>query len=269
MNFQIIRTLTENTINKEFRSKAITFIFIFTFIVITLIKILLDFINTNFNISGGSIGGEGFFIIFLGLSSISSITSILLGLNCVSSDFASSSISQILSFPIRRVEYLISRILGAWIISLVLFIISIIYSIVLFSLYTPGTLEFGGLFVAIISMSANMLTLATLAALSSLYMPKMYAFIFLFIFRVFLSSVNTSFMSSGGQELFANLSIFKVIRLIFYFFFPRVQIMDSYAKSFLGGSDIGVNFFTFYAHYGVTYILLFALLAFIFSRRDI
>lgn len=269
MNFSIIRTLTENTIAKEYRNKALIFLFAFTLVIITLANLLLDFINKNFSVAGGQVGDKGFFIMFFVISSISTITSIILGLNCIKSDFESSSISQILAFPIRRIEFLISRVLGSWIIALSFFLLSIVYTMILFAITTEGSFITGSLFFATISMGANMLTLITLSALISLYVPKLFAFIILMIFRSYTAVTGAYLMKLGPDQLFADLTVMKVINLFFYFFFPRLQVMDSYSKTFLEGASFDVDSFAFYGHYGVTFIILFAVFGFLFSKKEV
>lgn len=270
MNLGIIKILTENTIAKEYRNKALLFIFIFTLGVITLSTMLLDFINKNFNIAeGAQIGDKGFFIMFLAISAISTVTSIILGLNCIKSDFESSSISQILAFPIKRIEFLIARVFGAWIIALIFFLFSIGYTILMFSLTSSGTFINGSLFLATISMGANMLTLITLSAFISLYIPKLFSFIILMVFRTYTAATGSYLMSLGPDKLFADLSVFKVINLFFYFFFPRMQEMDSYSKRFLEGVDFDISSLAFFGHYFVAFVILFSLFGLLFSRKEI
>lgn len=270
MNFSIIRILTQNTIAKEYRNKAILFIFIFTLGVITLANTLLNFINTNFSFGDVSqVGNKGFLVMFFVISSISTITSIILGLSCIKSDFESSSISQILAFPIRRVEFLISRVLGAWIISLVFFLLSIGYTVILFSFNTAGVFITGSLFFATISMSANMLTLITFSALISLYVPKLFGFIILMVFRSYTALTGAYLITLGSDSLFSDLSFMKVVNLVFYFFFPRLQVMDSYSKAFLEGASFDIDSFAFFSHYFVTFVILFSIFAVLFSKKDI
>ncbi len=270
MNFSIIRTLTENTIVKEYRNKALLFIFIFTLGVITLSNMLLGFVNENFNVGGGTgLGDKGFFIMFFVISSISTITSIILGLGCIKSDFESSSISQILAFPIRRIEFLISRVLGAWIIALLFFLLSVGYTVLLFSLTTSTSFINGSLFFATVSMGANMLTLITFSALISLYVPKLYAFIILMFFRAYTAGTSSYLISQGPDALFTDLSFMKVINLALYFFFPRMQVMDAYSKEFLAGASFNMDSFAFFSHYFVTFIILFTIFGVLFSRKEV
>lgn len=270
MNFSIIKILTENTIAKEYRNKAIVFIFIFTLGIVTLANMLLDFLNKNFKFGeAAGIGDQGFFIMFVVISFISTVTSIILGLGCIKSDFESSSISQILAFPIRRVEFLISRVLGAWIISLAFFLLSVGYTVLLFSLTTESSFISGSLVLATLSMGANMLSLITFAALVSLYVPKLYGFIILMCFRAYTAMTGTYLANQGPDTLFTDLSVMKVINLGFYFFFPRLQVMDSYSKSFLEGTDFDFESLAFFSHYFVTFIILFSIFGLLFSKKEI
>jgi ABC-type transport system involved in multi-copper enzyme maturation permease subunit len=270
MNFSIIKTLTQNTITKEYRNKGLFFIFIFTLAIITLANMLLNFVNANFSFGEFvEVGNKGFFIMFFVISSISTITSIILGLNCVRSDFESSSISQVLSFPIRRIEFLISRVLGAWLIALAFFLVSIGFTVILFSLKTEGSFINGSLFFATLAMSANMLTLITISALISLYVPKLFGFILLMILRSYTAMTGAYLMGQASDTLFSDLSFMKVINLVFYFFFPRLQVMDSYSKAFLEGASFDIDSFAFFSHYFVTFIILFSIFGLLFSRKDL
>ena len=271
MNTVQIKALILNTITKEYRNKAIMFFMVIIFTVISLANVLMNFVYENFLQSGGGqavIGDKSLLVLFTIVSFIMTIISTVLGLSCIKSDFESTSINQILSFPIKRIEYVGARIFGSWLIAVFAFVISILFTAFLISskgslnLFTPQ------LFLAIMTASLNMLTIITIAACMSLFIPKIFAFVFTFIFRYLISSSNFAYSMDSFQNA-EPYSFSKIFAGFFHFLFPRIQPMDGLTHSLLAGVSFDFSVVALFGHYFVTYIFLFFFLNWLISRRDI
>lgn len=272
MNILKVKTLLHNTITKEYRNKALLFFLILTLTVITLANSLVSFLTEAFlsaSPQAAMLGDKSFFVMFVVITFLTTLISVLLGTNCIKSDFESSSIGQILAFPIQRVEYLGARIFGAWITAIMFFIISVCYTAFLFSLSTKGSFLTGSVVFAILSASTNLLTTITIAAILSLYLPKLFAFIATFGIRILIMSANTYFANESMGEIFQNMTFYRFFGAIIHFFFPRMQPMESITKSVLEGKTLDFDNFVLFGHYFVTYIILFSLLSLFFSRKEI
>ncbi|OUR97100.1 hypothetical protein A9Q84_12275 [Halobacteriovorax marinus] len=272
MNLLKTKALLHNTITKEYRNKALLFLLIFSLGVITLANALVNFISETFlvnNPQAAILGDKSFFVMFMVITFLTTLISVILGTSCIKSDFESSSIGQILAFPIQRVEYLGARIIGAWITSIMFFIISIGYTAFLFSLSTKASFISGPVILAILTASANLLTTITIAAILSLYLPKLFAFIFTFAIRILIGSSNAYFAKDSFSEIFQDMSVLKFFGAMIHFFFPRMQPMEVFTKELLEGKSVGLDNIALFGQYFVTYIILFSLLSLFFSRKEI
>lgn len=271
MNTIQIKALILNTITKEYRNKAILFFMVIIFSIISLANILMNFVYENFiNTSGGQslIGDKSLLVLFTIVSFIMTIISTVLGLSCIKSDFDSTSITQILSFPIKRIEYVGSRIFGSWVIAVFAFVVSILFTAFLISSKGTVSLFTPNLFLAIMTASLNMLTVITIAACMSLFIPKIFAFVFSFIFRYLISSSNVAFSMDSFQSV-DTFSFSKIFAGFFHFLFPRIQPMDTLTHSLLAGVSVDFSMVALFGHYFVTYIFLFIILNWLISRKDI
>lgn len=270
MNIIQIKSLILNTLTKEYRNKAIIFFGLIIFTVITISHLMMNFIYENFLANGNEqavIGDKGFMVLFTIISFIMTIVSSVLGINCIKSDFESTSINQILAFPISRIEYVGSRVFGSWLIAILAFVVSIIFTAALLSTNSGVNLIRPELFLAIITASLNMLTVITIACILSLFIPKMFAFIFTFIVRYMISTSNIAFNYQG--EMGAEMSFGKAFTGFFHFLFPRIHPMDTLTQLFLSGSPIEFSVVALFGHYFVTYIFLFMALGWLISRKDV
>jgi ABC-type transport system involved in multi-copper enzyme maturation permease subunit len=231
---------------------------------------MMNFIYETFLVDNSGqavIGDKGFFVLFLIISFIMTIVSSVLGINCIKSDFESTSINQILAFPIKRIEYVGARIFGSWLIAILAFVVSILFTAVLLSTNSGISLIRPELFLAIITASFNMLTVITIAATFSLFLPKLFAFIFTFILRYIISASNSAFAFQG--EMGGELTFTKVFTGFFHFLFPRIQPMDGLTQMLLAGKPIDFSVIALLGHYLVTYIFLFIVINWLLSRKDI
>ncbi len=242
------------------------------FFIITGGHLVIKFFNESFNQTDGAtalIGDKGLLILFAIIAFIMTLISTVLGTNCIKSDFESTSINQILSFPIRRVEYIASRIFGSWIIAFFCFLFSILFTAILISSSSSTNLISLNIIFALATSSLNMLSIITIACILSLYVPKLFAFILTFILRYLITGSNAAFDSLGASSGQEAIGFGRIFTGFFHFLFPRLGSMDSLTNIILTGKSVDFSNLVFLGHYLVTYLLLFAFLCFLINKKDI
>ena len=184
MNFQRIGILFWNTFQKEYRNKTLLFFFFITLFVIFGVNFVLDLIG-EFGKGGmipeDQLSNKKLTLVFTIINMWNFILSIFVGLSVVRSDFRQGVLEQLLSFPVKREEYLISRFLGAWSIVFSYYLISLFCAIITFSL-SSGNVSIGIPF--ILSLLVNGLAIfgsVVLAIFTSLFFSRNKGLMILFI----------------------------------------------------------------------------------------
>ena len=233
---------------------------------------IIKLFNDNLAPTDGAtamMGDKGLLVLFAIIAFIMTLISTVLGTSCIKSDFESTSINQILSFSIRRVEYVVSRIFGSWLISLCCFILSISLTAALLSSSSSTNLITVNLIFAVATTSLNMLSIITIACLFSLFVPRLFAFILTFILRYMISCSNSVFELLGTSSNGESVGGGEIFTGFFHFLFPRLGSMDALTSTFLSGRSVDFGSLVFLGHYLVTYLLLFSVLCWLINRRDV
>ncbi|MBL8991997.1 MAG: ABC transporter permease subunit [Spirochaetia bacterium] len=285
-----------NTFQKEYRNKVLIFLSLLTIVVLFLLNAGLDFVARQAQTQSDA--GDlvkfklGYFYSIIGIWS--GLLAGLLGVNCVRSDFEHRMIAQILSFPIRRFEYLIARILGSWLLIVIYYLISIALALIYFS-YQSKSFSFEWRILGALGVSSlSMLVYVVLGALLSLFMPKLLAFLTLLLTGLFMNISNWYYKYIAFSESFKELNFFKGIGLFFHNALPRVGVVNDLAdlvqgptrvesynfwkgtlfvkKTVLGAISTGdiakLNVWVEAGHFAITFAILAALLYLVFRRTD-
>ncbi|MBT3585747.1 MAG: ABC transporter permease subunit [Halobacteriovoraceae bacterium] len=262
-----------NTLQKEFRNKMLLFILAFTVAVIlganVVINLLNDKVVTDFGMKDMAIGDKAMigFYWFINLWSVG--LAVLLGSNCTKSDFENHVIPQLLSFPIRRIEYLLARIFGTWFMVMGYYLFSIVLAMVSFSL-TSGTLVKGGAFFgAVLINSFAILPIIILAVLFSFFTPKLVTFIGVGMLYLLMSISAGNLHPLPFSEMLNDLSFMKIVALGLYFFLPHSSILDRFSSATLFDTPFEVNILFEVGHYALTMALLILIATWVFRRRDL
>ncbi len=263
-------TLLINTFHKEYRSKTLIFLFSLNVVLIFLMQAISSFLEKNIEIQSmldGALGNR-LVLYYLVISVWSVFIGAIIGVNCIRSDFRDKTISQILSFPIRRWEYLVSRIIGAWLIVMAFYVLSIVLAMIVFY-FGNGSLDFDISILKALSFSGlAILALILIGIFYSLFFNKIFAFCAVF-FTIAGSSISTKyFLTQSAGDMFSNLGISKVIGLFFYYFVPRVGLINDLAGEMLKSEQNLKSLPAVYYHYPISIILLFLVIYFIFRRSQ-
>jgi len=231
------------------------------------IDFVLSLIQRKTNNMVNGIPGVNLMTAFYSMINLwSGVLAAFFGVNAVKSDYDYGIVDQIWSFPIKKIDYLIMRILSNWLIVISYFLISLILGLIIFKLGDKeanitinilGSLAIDSLFI---------LSMITFASLFSLIMPKTISFISTFFIYILISVSNHRFIDIPFSDSFNDLSFFKAIGLIFHYIFPRIGSLSIMSRNILSGTKLnsmGLEFL----HFSVTYFLLFFLVYKIMKKK--
>lgn len=269
MILEHFKPLLVDTVQKEYRSKTLVFLFFLTIAIIFFINaginIILEFVKDADILNFASKKTSLFLFV---ISSWTSLLSIFFGSGCINSDAESGIVSQFLSFPISRVNYLLSRVFGTFLIVISYYSFSLLMAYIIFS-FSNHPLEINILHLgALINISIVILSLITLSAFISLYMSRVVGFLVTVVFYILLSICNSYFFGLEFVKHFTDLSIMKILGIAIYYLLPRIGVFSSYTNNILLDSGDVNNYGLNLAHFFISYTILFFIFFKFFQKKE-
>ena len=272
--------LIGNTISKEYRTKTLLFLVILTCLMLLGINSLMDRLSGMAEeMLKTQVPPEMLkqllakkIVIFYGVISFwGTILAVLMGVQCVRSDFDHKVASQLLSLPIRRGEYLGCRILGTWVVVMAFYILCFAWSILFLGGATQGSLSFLALMGGLFLHGLSLLSTITISVLFSLFLPKILSFIGVFILSLMISSANNLMMAEGEWIKKLTAGIFEKIGLTLHYLLPRIGTLNAWAQDLFkeGQTTLTLNAPMELGHFGLSYALLMTLLIVIFNKKEL
>lgn len=237
------KALLIDTVLKEIRSKTLIFIFVATTLAILLVNVIIGVVTTQMggdqalSVTGVNLLSLNFRII----NSINFIVAAVFGVSVFKSDFENNIIYQYLAFPISRIEYFYLRVLGTWLLVLGYYAYSYVLSALLFSYSFKKIIFTAGHFYSFLVLSIYLLLIIFISIFFSLLLNKIGAMFATFASCLASAAAYSNLSIVPVNELFMNISGFKLAGLLVYFLFPRASFLDSISSSLLIGDDIIVN----------------------------
>jgi len=261
----------ENTLAKEWRNKFLIFLFALTVGLIILINFVMDWVG---QIPGvfldATLANKKLYTFYYIINTWNVFLSIIMGVSCVRSDLNDGVYAQILSFPVKRMEYLLSRILGSTAIVLGYYLLSILLALTVFAFSSEGKVFIDpGIFLALLPNILLIFSTLTLTVLISLFATKIATFISTFILVAMISSSNANFAGVPVDYMFSELSFIKIMGIILYFLFPRIGTLNTMATDIVMGKTLGVSIGWEILHLGLTLGILYVLVLLILRRREV
>ena len=263
-------TLVQNTIDKEVRNKSVISLLVLSIGLMIIAHFLAigvkEWVNeTNLNtlIANSS---QNVILFFIAL--ISNIVAVVIASSVFRSDFSSKIVAQILTFPISRFNYLISRILGAWILTILFYLICL--SVGLLSFALSGSIKFDlfALFSSFVFMSAQLLALIIMSCFFSFFGNRIATFIVTFLYYLL---AKVSFLHFNQEAFsFSDISFIKIVSAITYYLTPRVGELSFISDGFIAektfeAAQIGSAFL----HFFTISILWIFVMKYFFDRREV
>jgi ABC-type transport system involved in multi-copper enzyme maturation permease subunit len=201
----------------------------------------------------------------------STVIAIIIGVNSLKSDEENGVNIQLLSFPVKRWEYLVARVLGSWTIVVSYYVYSIILAAVLFSISSRDFMMGFQIFFGLVNTSLIILPTIIIAIFFSFFLPKLFAFFFSLFFMGFVSYANVTFSSMKYTEFMDKISIMKIIAFPVHLFLPRTGVLSSSTNAILYNPEepISAMYYGNLAHYCVSIVILTAIVAWFLKRKDV
>ncbi len=260
-----------NTIQKEFRSKTLVLVSIITIAMIFLMNSLLSFLSTEVLSQMGTEGaaqGTATALIFI-INKFTVLLAIVFGVNCIKSDMETNVAPLLMSFPISRVEYIASRILGSWIIVTVYYFISVVVAQILLSSSIGSLIGGPHLLGAMFFTALSNLVVILVASFLGLNLPKIMGFMMTSFFSIIVTGANGYFKGKEWVEMTADMNFFKGAGLFIHGVFPRIGNIDDIGRNVLFQSEVGFNIPMELGHFAVTLSLFFTCFYLLFNRREV
>ncbi len=266
MNNRAFILLVWNTVQKELRSKSFYLAIALTLGMLVLGFSIMQAFKDQIQLESGTelLGsGQLFWIYYTFINAWSVFLALMFGLSCVRSDVTSGVIGQLLALPISRPWYLVSRVLGSWL--LVAF-----YQLLSFILTGIFFLD------AIKQIPTSAIVLAPLISL----LPTLAAVVLGLFFSLWVGKtpglIFTGMASMGGswarsyftdvQDPYANLTYLKIIGLFLWIIIPRFAAPHSIVQSFAGITDVQIAWGDL-AQFSLTTGIFFVVVNLVFVRR--
>jgi ABC-type transport system involved in multi-copper enzyme maturation permease subunit len=267
------KTVYLNTFQKEIRNKSIIFLLVLTILIIFIINSIFGFFTGVLEGSSlpteGAIGKLPLNVFYTFLESWSVLVAVALGVSIVNSDEENNVMPQLLSFPIKRWEYLLARILAGWSIVVLYYLFSISFAQFLFYTSSKVFLASEQIIFAVVNSCLIVLPAIFLSVFFTLVTTKIMAFILTFISTAIISWANFSVGSLSFTEIIEKLDASTAFAATVHYLFPRVGVLNSFTNQILQGKDLSFGLYTMtYIHYFGTAALFFLFISFVFKRKD-
>lgn len=271
MNINSIWLVILNTIQKEWRSKTLIFLFFITILATFLSASLLSFFKSNIltELPMEGLAENSLRVYFWIINLWSFLVATFVGVSTVRSDLEGGVMSQMLSFPISRFEYLVGRLKGAYFIVTGYYFISLVMGIISTSLVMGDFVVKPSLIIGAIITSLSNAVVLTTAILFGLYFSRIQAFILNIFFTLFVIASNGYFSGTTYEAALKDLGFFTGIYMFLNTFFPRLSLMGDLGKSFIMDFEFKYNYGVELPHFIVTFALLFVVIHLIFKRKQI
>jgi len=178
------KTLIVNSFQREIRSKTFFIFCFFTLVVIGLFNLGLLFVQANLTGVGAILGNKTVLFFYAFVDFWSLFLAIVFGVNAIQSDSENMILPQILSHPVSRKEYLISRILGSWLMVLGYFILSVALAAIIFSISTDETIVTPEIMLAFFPSAAKLLVVVLFSMFVSMRMTKFVSMVTMLFFFI-------------------------------------------------------------------------------------
>jgi ABC-type transport system involved in multi-copper enzyme maturation permease subunit len=271
MNSRLL-LIIKNTIEKEWRSKALIFLMILTIISLFIVGGVVTLMKETFTVSSGMdvVGGQAMNIFFWVVNLWNVFLSVYFGISTITTDRESGVVVQLMSFPITRFEYLVGRILGCW--CVVFFYYTVATLLGMSGLSVSAGEWIGGIPMlwAFFLSSITWLIAITIAIFIANFMGKLAAFITMFFVNLMMWSSFTYFNNNDMLEMLKTFSITKYIGAVIYSVTPHVSYWSSMVneKLFQVESGKGISLFES-LHLVGAYALLLLVLWQVFRKKEL
>ena len=271
LNLTTIGLIIKNTIDKEWRSRALIFLSILTLGSLLVIGAVITLLKEQLATTTGMdvVGDQAMNAFFWSINFWNVFLSFYFGISTITSDRESGVVVQLLSFPMTRLEYLVGRILGCWCVILFYFTFAIVIGMSGISLSAGAWIGGTPLIWAFGLSSLTWLAAITIAIFVATYLNKLAALISVMVINSIMWWSTTYFTHNPLKGIFESFSIPKIFGALIYSLFPHVSYWSAMVNEKLF-SETGPGITTFESlHFVGSYLFLVLLLWQIFRRKEL
>lgn len=264
-------TLLSNTIVKEYRNKLLIFFSLLTLLIIAIIYFVYEYLASNeqMQMAMGSIMGSELRVLYYIISMWSGFLAAVFGVNAIQSDRDFKVLGQILSFPLKRWEYLLARLVGAWVIIILYYIFSLTSALIIFNI-AGRDLSFDMSILSALSItSLGIFVYLVIAMFFSMITPKIVAGILTLITGFLIQTSNNSFFGESLSNIFSDLTTWKGVKIFYHYAFPRIGVIFKWSDSFFQDITGIAQPMLEMTHFSALTLLWFGILYLVFRTREI
>ena len=257
------------------RSKMLLFLTAATVVVVILSKYLLSIVFKRFfaDWEPSNFSDVALEMFLLGISFWTIFLALFLGITTVRGDLEDGVLRQLLSFPIKRFEYLMARILGVSSIVSTFYLFSLGIFLVIFAKEWGIQVNTASLLLAFVINTIAIVVVVGLAVSISLFAKGILAFgmgVFL-VFLLFLS--NNHFGETHLTEIFkdtdTSFSLVFCLGLFLHFCFPRIGVLSGVAKTMALERELSIVWWQESVHLLLTFGMLCLITVWFLRKKEI
>jgi len=266
-----VKALYFNTFHKEYRNRAIIFLAVITIVVILTSNALLSYLREEVlaQMSLEAVGQNSLLAFYYIIGSWSSFIAIYIGIGSIKSDIDSGALIQLLSFPISRTQYFLTRILGSFSIVVLYYLLSLILAMVLFSLATHNVVFSWGVLGALVFSSLDIFFVILLSAFVSIRFGTLKTFVAVILLMMVMSFSSMKWGNQEWQQVYKDFGIIDTFTFIIYWLLPRLKSISDFSTSMLIEKEFPKNWWADLIHYFGTTLLWSTIFVKSFSKSDL
>jgi len=266
-----VKALYFNTFHKEYRNRAIIFLAVITVVVILTANALLSYLREEVlaQMSVETVGQNSLLAFYYVIGSWSSFIAIYIGIGSIKSDIDSGALIQLLSFPISRTQYFLTRILGSFSIVILYYLLSLVLAMILFSLATHNVVFSWGVLGALLFSSLDIFFVILLSAFIAIRFGTLKTFVAVIFMLMIMSYSSMNWANQEWQQLYKNFGIIDSLTFFIYWLLPRLKSISDFSTSMLIGKDFPTNWWGDLIHYFGTTLLWSTIFVKSFSKSDL
>lgn len=268
MNFLPFKIIFLNTIKREVRNNTLIFFLVLSILFIFGVNGAMDLFNNLMEdnlFKGVDLASKKMTVFYFIIHTWNLILSSFIGIGLIRTDYRDGIIDQILSFPVKRFEYLFARALGGTFIVFGYYLISIICAFFIF-----------GIFSGAFSMNLNLLYsmfigifyifgVISITMFVSLFFSRISGLIVLFLSYLFILKVGWDFSDMASMSM--NFS--TIIKGLFYYLVPRFGVMTAITVKAADGAGISSTDWWQMGHYILALGLCWVFLTISFNKKEL
>lgn len=266
-----MKALYLNTFHKEYRNKALIFLAVITVVVILSANALLSYLKDEVlsSMSAETVGQQSLMVFYYVIGSWSSFIGIYIGIGAVKSDFDSGALIQLLSFPISRTQYFLTRLLGAFSIVILYYFLSLVLAMILFSIATNNIVFSWGVLGALVFSSMDIFFVILISTFLAIRFGTLKTFVAVIFIMLIMSFSSMEWANREWQMVYKNFGIIDSITFVIYWLMPRLKSISDFSTSMLIGKDFPNKWWVDIIHYFGTTLLWSTMFVKSFSKKDL